>query len=697
MYLDYAGSAIPQKDALNEIFDTLKKQSFVNPHTSNQTYVSAFREQICTLFNTTLDEYTPIFTQNATHAIKLVGDACPFTHFLYTKRNHNSILGLRAKSNISVSVLDDNFTIISTLKEEPASNKKLTLVAFPAECNLSGFQFDLKHIDLLRKKYGEESTLILLDAAKYVSTNRLDLSRYKPDLVPISLYKIVGYPTGLGVLLVRNAIQHKLASKSYFGGGTYDINIAEVLHAKPRDNFIERFEDGTIPFISICEASIALKHHMKDLDRRIGECHSITNYALDQLSHITHANGKPLVEIYNYDTYSVIAFNLINQDGFYIGYKDVEMLASSKGIKLRTGCCCNPGACAELLQLSTDDLLKNHQSGHKCWDNKDILHGRPTGVVRISFGLSSTYADVDQFVKWLKDTFISQISKEDVQQDTKPVCKEFWIYPIKSCPGIRATSWKITSSGFKYDRMFAIYDDKHKLVSIQKNPQLGTLVPQIDIHNETCTLTHTSSGDSICFSLISELSEYVHEWLSEKVGESVEMVKCGNTNFSNSSPFLILNEASLQDLNMRIWNKYRVAKWMNYLPIPQSQKQYICSSIYPTIGADRFRPNIVLDGLAAYEEDTCKEIWIDGVPFFAERECSRCYTTTINSKKQTRDANMEPMRTLLTYRKRDEGTMFGVYFMSKVEQVEQVKQVKQVKQVEPEVEREISVGEIIVK
>lgn len=45
------------------------------------------------------------------------------------------------------------------------------------------------------------------------------------------------------------------------------------------------------------------------------------------------------------------------------------------------------------LGLSHLDLLSNIEAGHICWDDKDILHGKPTGAVRVSFGYMSTYED----------------------------------------------------------------------------------------------------------------------------------------------------------------------------------------------------------------------------------------------------------------------------------------------------------------
>ena len=60
---------------------------------------------------------------------------------------------------------------------------------------------------------------MLLDAAAFVPTNRLDLSTLQPDFVPISFYKMFGYPTGVGALIARKRVLGKLHCP-WFAGGT---------------------------------------------------------------------------------------------------------------------------------------------------------------------------------------------------------------------------------------------------------------------------------------------------------------------------------------------------------------------------------------------------------------------------------------------------------------------------------------------
>jgi molybdenum cofactor sulfurtransferase len=74
-----------------------------------------------------------------------------------------------------------------------------------------------------------------------VCTNHLDLGKYSPDFVVLSFYKMFGYPTGLGALLVRNGTGAAvLRRKKYFGGGTVEVALARDRHHVFRKKLHER-------------------------------------------------------------------------------------------------------------------------------------------------------------------------------------------------------------------------------------------------------------------------------------------------------------------------------------------------------------------------------------------------------------------------------------------------------------------------
>lgn len=145
-------------------------------------------------------------------------------------------------------------------------------------------------------------------------------------------------------------------------------------------------------------------------------------FTLAQILHhnllmLHHCNGKPVVKLYSDSDYEdqnlqggIVTFNLIRSNSEYIGYMEVVNMAALFKIHLRTGCFCNPGACQRHLSLSTKDILQNYEAGYVCGGAVDLLNGKPTGAVRISFGYMSTIKDVQTVLLMITKCFIDQPS-----------------------------------------------------------------------------------------------------------------------------------------------------------------------------------------------------------------------------------------------------------------------------------------------
>ena len=100
------------------------------------------------------------------------------------------------------------------------------LFAYPAQSNFSGVQHPLRWIETAH----EHGYDVLLDAAAYVPSNRLDLSVVKPDFVPVSWYKVFGYPTGVGCLIARREALGRLRRPWFAGGSVYMASVQGDWH-----------------------------------------------------------------------------------------------------------------------------------------------------------------------------------------------------------------------------------------------------------------------------------------------------------------------------------------------------------------------------------------------------------------------------------------------------------------------------------
>ena len=248
---------------------------------------------------------------------------------------------------------------------------------------------------------------MLLDAAAFVPTGQLDLLASQPDFVTVSFYKMFGYPTGVGCLLVRNDAL-PLLRRPWFAGGT--VNFASVAG---RAHILARgeagFEDGTLNFLGVPAVEIGIQHLEAVGISRIGRrVTALTGWLLGRLLSLRHANGRHMVRIYGPTTMSArggtLAMNLYDPEGHLLDYRRVEELAGAEGISLRTGCFCNPGAGEAAEGLTADDMAAAAADRAMTLPRflQFVQHrsGKSAGAIRVSFGIASNFADAFRFFRF---------------------------------------------------------------------------------------------------------------------------------------------------------------------------------------------------------------------------------------------------------------------------------------------------------
>jgi len=422
VYLDYTGSGLYAESQVRRHQELLLGSVFGNPHSSNPTSLAATqliesaRRAVLDFFHASPDEYIVVFTQNASGALKLVGEAYPFSkgcHYLLTFDNHNSVNGIREFAHVKgadvtyIPVLlpdmrVDEIMLATYLDMETAGCANL--FAFPAQSNFSSVQHPLEWIEKAHAKGWD----VLLDAAAFTPTNPLDLSRVKPDFVPLSFYKMFGYPTGSGALVARKSALGKL-HRPWFAGGT--ITVASVQGDKYYlADGPAGFEDGTLDYLNIPAIEIGLKHLESIGVELIHErVRYLTGWLLDNLSVMKHSSGVPLARVYGPLTTEkrggAVTLNFFDKNNYPIDIRLVEKAANEHNISLRTGCFCNPGAGEIALQISRMELAacfsqSDHVQRLTYDDFRTCIDDKASGAVRISVGLVSNFEDVQAVLKF---------------------------------------------------------------------------------------------------------------------------------------------------------------------------------------------------------------------------------------------------------------------------------------------------------
>lgn len=637
-------------------------------------------------FNADPDDYSVIFTSGSTAALKLVGECFQFGDdgsFCYLTDSHTSVLGLRE--------IVQTKKIIPILRTELESfrPKEKSLIAFPAQCNYNGYKYSL---NLVKKLHESDDNFVLLDAASFISTNYLNLTNYHPDFVCLSFYKIFGYPTGLGALIVSRRGIAQL-EKKYYGGGTVKIALTrENWHSK-RDLIHEKFEDGTMSYLSI----ISLQSCFKFMESLLGDCFIermsrhvfiLGKYLYDKLKILKHSNQQPVAFLYHDTNFNdiemqggIVNFNLRHDDGSFVGFAEFSCIASLHNFTIRTGCFCNPGSCQTHLNLTSDALMTHFKAGHVCGDENDLVNGVPTGSIRISFGYMNTCHEIDKFIAMIEACYVqkrTEITRDVIRlkyrlnnvSSKQPTLKSIRIFPLKSCaPMIVFDKWDLSEKGLKYDREWMIINGNNGTALTQKNePKMCLIKPHIDEHRNILRLEFPQKENlelplnienalkleaSICETKICgdrirgyDYGNSVANWLSDALQidglrllrQSEESKrKNGSIALANQAQFLLISEPTVK------WLMHYVEEW----DIEEDVENII----------DRFRGNLIIDNVAELAENKWKSIKIGENEFQVQGPCTRCQMICID--QHTGEKTTEPLRTI---GKIFQGkTRFGIY------------------------------------
>lgn len=237
---------------------------------------------------------------------------------------------------------------------------------------------------------------------------------------------------------------------------------------------------------------------------------------------------------------------------------------------------------------------------------------------------------------------------------------QIWRYPVKSLAGGRHRRLAVGQRGPAGDRHWMVVDAEGRFLTQRQLPAMALL--QADMDGAGLRLTDRTTGAELRVAAgggeplavqvwgdrVDALAPdaAADAWLSERLGRPCRLVHQPDdgvrpvdpafgrpddqVDFADGFPFLLISQASLDDLNRRLAQPVEMR---------------------------RFRPNLVVDGCEPYEEDRWRRIRIGELTFRVVKPCSRCPIPTIDPDTGERGA--EPMRTLMSYRRHDNKVYFG--------------------------------------
>ena len=239
---------------------------------------------------------------------------------------------------------------------------------------------------------------------------------------------------------------------------------------------------------------------------------------------------------------------------------------------------------------------------------------------------------------------------------------ELYIHPLKSGRSVPVRELPLGDRGPVGDRRWMLVDATGLMLSQRDRPRMALIVAENGPQELVCAAPGMSelrapvpppgNGEGISAQVwddqveVQLASAAAHSWFSQFLGVECRLVyqpddafrqvnrvyaaKGVGVSLADGFPLLLIGQGSLDDLNRRLES-----------PIEMR----------------RFRPNLVVTGSGAFEEDNWREIRAGEVAFSLVKPCARCAIPTVDP--ETGELGREPMRTLATYRRRGHDIFFG--------------------------------------
>lgn len=236
---------------------------------------------------------------------------------------------------------------------------------------------------------------------------------------------------------------------------------------------------------------------------------------------------------------------------------------------------------------------------------------------------------------------------------------ELYVYPVKSAGGIRLEAVDLDALGPVFDRRWMVVDGEGRFLTQRRLPRMALIQPVL---GDGVLELRTTGVEDLSVPLepgngvrqgveiwedevtAERVSPRADAWLSRVLGVPVHLVRLDESGtqraadpagapgagvgFADQYPLLLLSRGSVDGLNRRLERP---------------------------VGVDRFRPNVVVDGVLPHEEDRWRRIRVGEVPFSVVRPCRRCSVPGVD--QATGVPGKEPLRALAGYR-RGEGTIW---------------------------------------
>jgi len=232
-----------------------------------------------------------------------------------------------------------------------------------------------------------------------------------------------------------------------------------------------------------------------------------------------------------------------------------------------------------------------------------------------------------------------------------------FIHPVKSMRGMQVSHAQALESGLTFDRIFMLTEPDGTFVTARQYPEIVLFTPALMMNGVQLSAPDGSSATVLFTDFLPDPAptevwgshfsalvapDSINQWLSGFFSRPLQLRWVGPQltrrvkafervplGFADGFPYLLINEASLYDLQQRCPAGVRM---------------------------EQFRPNLVVSGADAWAEDSWSTVKIGDMLFDLPKPCSRCVFTTISPQKGRKHPDGEPLATLQRFRTASDGS-----------------------------------------
>ncbi len=245
-----------------------------------------------------------------------------------------------------------------------------------------------------------------------------------------------------------------------------------------------------------------------------------------------------------------------------------------------------------------------------------------------------------------------------------PTISDLFVYPIKSCAGVRVKEVAIVPTGFEFDRNWMVVDADGNFVTQREYPTLALVRPELNggmtllaPDMEPLPVAINGGGEPVTITLFGEkhgamsTTAAADAWFSKYLGGTFRLVKCDPSTFRKGGVQYPERDAAPTSFV----DNYGI------LVISQASHAALNQKLPQAVPMNRFRPNLVVTGIDEHDEDYFTNARCGDVALRFVNPCFRCSLTSIDQQSATPGLDVLPTLSTYRYDEAVKGVKFGAY------------------------------------